>query len=275
MYQNIRKHTTRTAGAALAVIIMAAALVLAGAAGTAREAQAGSTPRIDENAPAGAGVGTPLRAQSDGSPARYSLSGPDAASFAIDPGTGEVSLAATVSPDFEARPNYSLTVTASADVTVLVANLDEPGAVSLSTGDPALGEPVTASLTDPDGGIANAEWSWARQVPGGWEDPAEPAAPPTPPPPRTSGAGSGRPSATTTPPARGGRQPPTPPTPCGTTRRPSPPTRHPGSSPTSSWNALLSRTERPPSSTGSPCHPRTATGWSSRRSSHCAIQNVF
>ena len=44
-------------------------------------------------------------------------------------------------------------MTATADVTVQVLNVDEPGAVALSTNEPGAGETITAVLTDPDGGI--------------------------------------------------------------------------------------------------------------------------
>ena len=67
-----------------------------------------------------------------------------------------------MSPDFEAKPEYSLSVTATADITVQVLNLDEPGTVALSTDEPGAGETITTALTDPDGGMTNVRWSWAR-----------------------------------------------------------------------------------------------------------------
>ena len=41
-------------------------------------------------------------------------------------------------------------------------NLSEPGTVSLSANEPAAGETITAALGDPDGGIDNLSWAWAR-----------------------------------------------------------------------------------------------------------------
>ena len=35
---------------------------------------------------------------------------------------------------------------------------DQPGSVSLTTTTPVVGSPVTATLTDPDGGISGASW---------------------------------------------------------------------------------------------------------------------
>ena len=37
---------------------------------------------------------------------------------------------------------------------------DQPGSVSLTTTTPVVGSPVTATLTDPDGGIYGASWQW-------------------------------------------------------------------------------------------------------------------
>ena len=125
--------------------------------------------RINENSPSGSPVGTPMQATAAGGAVRYALSGPDAASFTIDPNTGEVSLAQGTSPDFEARAEYRVTVTASADVTVQVVNVNELGMASLSTDESAIGETITASIADPDGEVSNAAWSWARSGADGWD----------------------------------------------------------------------------------------------------------
>ena len=98
---------------------------------------------------------------------RYSLAGADAGEFTIDPSTGEVRLAQGARPDFEAKSSYSVTITATADVTVEVMNLSEPGTVSLSAAEPAAGETITAALDDPDGGVSGLTWAWARVDDGG------------------------------------------------------------------------------------------------------------
>ena len=145
------------AAAALAIV---AILVATGVGNT--HATEPADQQIQENTPGGAAVGTPLNASATGGTVSYALTGPDAASFTINAATGEVSLAPDVSPDFEAKADYAITVTAATDVTVRVLNVDEPGAVALSTEQPGAGETITASLTDPDGGVANVRWSWAR-----------------------------------------------------------------------------------------------------------------
>ena len=79
-------------------------------------------------------------------------------------------------PDFEAptdanRDNvYEVTVQASDTqlvgmrrVKVTVVNENEPGTVTLSTAQPRVGIPVTASLTDPDGSISRLTWQWSIQ----------------------------------------------------------------------------------------------------------------
>ena len=146
--------------AAAAVVATAAILVATGVGQT--HATDPTNPQIDENTPGGTAVGTPLNASADGATVSYALSGPEAANFTINPDTGEVSLAPDVSPDFEAKSEYSLTVTAIADITVQVLNVDEPGTVALSTDEPGAGETITAVLSDPDGSIDNVRWSWAR-----------------------------------------------------------------------------------------------------------------
>ena len=146
--------------AAAAVVATAAILVTTGVGKT--HATDPTNPQIDENTPGGSAVGTPLNASAAGATVSYALSGTDAASFSINPATGEVGLAPHVSPDLEAKSKYSLNVTATADVTVRVLNVDEAGTVALSTDEPGAGETITAALTDPDGGMTNVRWSWAR-----------------------------------------------------------------------------------------------------------------
>ena len=114
-----RINIRRGIGAA-ALVIMAIFTVLAMTAFPknthAQEPGEGTT--VSENAPGGSTVGTPLRATTSGTPPEYSLSGPDAGSFTIDPTTGEVSLAQNASPDFESRTDYQVTVNAASQVTI-------------------------------------------------------------------------------------------------------------------------------------------------------------
>ena len=46
-------------------------------------------------------------------------------------------------------------------VTVTVTNVDEPGAVSLSSQAPVVGTALTANLTDDDGETTEVTWQWA------------------------------------------------------------------------------------------------------------------
>ena len=90
---------------------------------------------VNENAAADAPVGDPVAAEDpDDDPLTYTLSGVDAGSFAIDGSTGQISVPATTSLDFETKSSYSVTVTAtdpsnesdSADVTITVMDVNEP-----------------------------------------------------------------------------------------------------------------------------------------------------
>ena len=152
-------------GLILAIIMLAAWAVLAttGSLPTLAAGTGDDSPQVAENSAGGFIVGSPLQAQAPaGSAVRYSLAGPDAGSFTINPDTGEINLAQGVSPDFENQPSYRVTVTATADLAVTVLNVDEPGTVALSTDSPRASEAITAALDDPDGGIAGLTWSWAR-----------------------------------------------------------------------------------------------------------------
>ena len=134
---------------------------------------------MDENSPAGTNVGAPVTAtDADGDSLTYALSGSDA--FAIGADTGQITVVAAL--NYETKSSYALTVTvsdgknaageadASADdtitVTVNVGNVDEAGTVSLDPQSPQAGSPVTARLSDPDGGVSGATWSWAGSADG-------------------------------------------------------------------------------------------------------------
>ena len=46
-------------------------------------------------------------------------------------------------------------------VTITVVEHDEDGSVSMSTTQPTIGRAVTATVSDPDGGITGETWQWA------------------------------------------------------------------------------------------------------------------
>ena len=73
---------------------------------------------------------------------------------------------------------YNVTVTAtdsdmmtvSRNVVVTVTNMEESGTVTLSNQQPEVGTPITATLTDPDGGITGLIWQWYFGAPANQND---------------------------------------------------------------------------------------------------------
>ena len=137
------------------------------------------TLEVPENAAAGANVGDPVSAMDDnGDTPIYGLVGTDASKFGIDSETGQITVQNDDVLDFESRDSYGAQVRvrdgkdvdgiAETDevwdtyiqVTIDVTNVEEAGAVELSSDEPMVEETVTASLTDPDGSIANLTWQW-------------------------------------------------------------------------------------------------------------------
>ena len=105
----------------------------------------------------------------EGTVVAWFLTGVDGGDFEVDDGT----LTFRRPPDYEAptdadRDNvYEVSVnvtdgtnTSTADLTVTVTNADESGTVYLSSLQPEVDIPLTASLTDPDGGVTDVTWAW-------------------------------------------------------------------------------------------------------------------
>ena len=59
-----------------------------------------------------------------------------------------------------AAPDTAIDVTI--DVTISVTNEDDPGAITLSSQAPVVGIDLTASITDPDGGVSSIGWTWSK-----------------------------------------------------------------------------------------------------------------
>ena len=104
----------------------------------------------------------------------YSVSGPDNAVFGID-ATGNLSFKMDHEPDFEDRSSYSITIEASSgrgersltttlDVTIVVVDAEDPGAVVLSQRQPQLGIAVHTLASDEDGGVTIKRWRWERSA---------------------------------------------------------------------------------------------------------------
>ena len=114
-----------------------------------------------------------------------SVSGADAAMFDFDYGdtAGMAVLAFSAKPDFEAPADenmdniYEVTVEAddgnnvgTRNVTVKVTNAEEAGEVTLSHQQPLIGQELTATVTDsdggfdPDGALTDVTWMWERTM---------------------------------------------------------------------------------------------------------------
>ena len=123
-----------------------------------------------------------------GSTAMWSVSGTDHGKFEI--GETDGLLAFKDAPDYEMPGDangdnvYEIMVvvtdnegaTGMMSVTVKVTNMNEPGIVALSSVQPRVVVPLTATLTDPDGGLSGVAWQWSRsQTAGGSFDDIEDA----------------------------------------------------------------------------------------------------
>ena len=117
---------------------------------------------------------------------RWSLEGNDAAHFTIDtpPGALRIRMAPALpglfptAADYEdprdagADNTYDVTVVATAPggasfaqaVAVTVTDADEAGTITLSTARPRVGEPLTATLGDPDTVTGTVSWTWERSA---------------------------------------------------------------------------------------------------------------
>ena len=119
------------------------------------------TREVPENTAAGESIGAPVAATDPdtGDTLTYTLGVDDAASFDIDESTGQLQTKAPL--DHETKDSYTVTVTATdpenafdtIDVTITVTNVEEAGTVTLSNNQPSASIEITATLTDPDGGV--------------------------------------------------------------------------------------------------------------------------
>ena len=129
---------------------------------------------VAENTGPGVNFGEPVEASdADGDELSYMLGGADAASFEIDAVSGQLRTSGAL--NYEDRSSYRVTVTAAdtsgksavTDVTILLINEDEHGALTLSSRQPQVGTSLTATLADPDGRLRSIGWLWERRLPGG------------------------------------------------------------------------------------------------------------
>ena len=128
-------------------------------------------------------VGTYTASGSQAESARWTLEGDDAGDFRLSSSSGmSTMLMFRSSPDYEMRMDadtdntYMVTVKASygsgaemgmdtRDVTVMVTNEEETGAVTLSSMTPVVGTAVTASVTDLDVVVTDSVmWQWSKSM---------------------------------------------------------------------------------------------------------------
>ncbi len=127
---------------------------------------------VDENTPAGMDIGEPVEAtDADNDTLTYTLDpGEDGAEiFDIVATTGQLRTKAAL--DFETAEFYYVRVTATdtaggtavtSQITINLDNVEEPGTVTLSSLQPIVGQPLTATVSDPDDSSDSETWSWAR-----------------------------------------------------------------------------------------------------------------
>ena len=101
----------------------------------------------------------------------WSLGGTDARAFRLDGSGLTRPLHFNTPPNFEVKQTYAVNIRVSdgtetgsgsdrVSVTVSVTNVEEAGTITLSSTQPRVGEAITATLSDPDGSVANLRWSW-------------------------------------------------------------------------------------------------------------------
>ena len=130
-----------------------------------------------ENNPSTDPVATYMATDVDGDDLVWSLTGPDASDFYIGNQEGSTpgQLTFKKKPDYEmpdASNNvYRVTVEvsdgklkATRPMTVMVTDVEEDGMVTMSSVQPRVAVPLTASLKDSDGGETDVTWKWAHDV---------------------------------------------------------------------------------------------------------------
>ena len=124
-----------------------------------------------ENADIDTIVATVAAEDPNGDAITYSLGGTDASTFNIrDAAVGSVRANALL--DYETKSSYQVDVIATdpnslsskVSLTITVTDEDDAGAITLSSQAPIVGIDLTASITDPDGGVSNTGWTWSRSL---------------------------------------------------------------------------------------------------------------
>ena len=129
------------------------------------------SPEVAENG--ATGVATYTATDPDVEGIEWVLTGTDSGAFTLTGGA----LAFREIPDHEERNRYRVTIEAREQgdgtsvgrlsVTVNVTNVDEPGMVQVPVSEPRVGQRLTATVSDQDGGVGSIEWKWERRPSGG------------------------------------------------------------------------------------------------------------
>ena len=128
-----------------------------------------TTHNTPENADITTIVATVAAEEPNGEAVTYSLGGTDAASFNIK-NTAVGELRANAPLDYETKSSYQVDVVATdpnssssrVTLTITVTDEEEAGAMALSSRAPVVGVDLTASVTDPDGGVSSIVWTWSK-----------------------------------------------------------------------------------------------------------------
>ena len=125
------------------------------------------TRSVAENTPGGADIGTPITARDpDGGAHSYSLYGAGASAFTV---TGSGQLRTSSPLNFEEKSEYTFGIRVSdgrgsntAQVTVAVTDMQEPGSVTITPAPATTHQELKATLEDEDAPRTSLNWRWAR-----------------------------------------------------------------------------------------------------------------
>ena len=131
---------------------------------------------MDENAAEGAAVVTLTATHPFSDTLAYSVGGEAEEvtafneDFELNTTTGAITVKTGATIDHESKEEYTISLIATDSdndraavvLTISVNDLDEDGAVSLSLPTPVVDTALTATLADPDDGVAGEVWEWSR-----------------------------------------------------------------------------------------------------------------
>ena len=130
-----------------------------------------NTPEVAENG--GTSVATYTATDPDETGIDWVLTGSDSGAFILSGGA----LTINEAPDYEEKNRYRVTIEAREQgggtsvgrliVTVNVVNVDEPGILDVPVSEPRVGQRLTATVSDQDGGVDSVDWKWERRSTGG------------------------------------------------------------------------------------------------------------